>query len=347
MNGLARFTWNVVVPIALLGFTPRMALALTEGDKEAVRNLSDEAADDYDHQRFAQARDKFTRAYSVAKIPSLGLWMARANEKMGKWVAAYEMYNEVLSLERNELWRGDAQQKAQQDATRELNLLTQRLPRLTVRLDGADANQASVTIDGVAVPVGLLGVERFADPGQHVVAAQAGELQASESVKLAEGAKATVVLQLKPQSAVPPTPQPAPTGPLEKPDAPQGVQSSPPPLQPAEGTETIDPQRLWGWIAIGVGGVGLATGTATGIIVGSKHSDLKTKCGEQLRCDSQYKSDVDSYQTMRTVSTVGFIVGGVAAAVGVTLLVTGSNNDSGPKVGIMLAPGMAHVTGAF
>lgn len=351
MNVLARITLNVVVPIALLGVLPSTALALTEGDKEAVRNLSDEAADDYDHQRFAQARDKFTRAYSVAKIPSLALWTARANEKLGKWVAAYEMYNEVLTLERNELWRGDAQQKAQQDAARELSFLTQRIPRLTVRLEGADVNQASVTIDGIPIPTGLLGVERFADPGQHVVAGQAGALQASESVKLTEGARATVVLQLKPKpaslpaQATPTTPQTPPTAQVEQgiappsPAADQGPELS--------SSESSNHQRLWGWVAVGVGGVGLVTGTATGIIVASKHSDLKNKCGDELRCPVQYESDVDSYRTMRTVSTVGFIAGGVATALGVTLLITGNHSDAGPKVGIVLAPGMAHVTGAF
>jgi hypothetical protein len=50
---------------------------------------------------------------------------------------------------------------------------------------------------------------------------------------------------------------------------------------------------------------------------------------------------------MRTVSTIGFIAGGVFAATGVTLLLTAPKQQSGPRVGLFLTPTGASLTGGF
>jgi hypothetical protein len=78
-------------------------------------------------------------------------------------------------------------------------------------------------------------------------------------------------------------------------------------------------------VGIGVGGAALIMGAATGGVALSKHSALAEKCPSgHCPSDKQsaYQSDVDSYKTMGTVSTVGFIAGGVLAATGIILVAT-------------------------
>jgi hypothetical protein len=73
-------------------------------------------------------------------------------------------------------------------------------------------------------------------------------------------------------------------------------------------------------VAFGVGGAGLVVGGITGILAMGKHSTLSGECTST--CPPSAQSDLDSYHTMGTISTVGFIVAGVGAAAGVILLVT-------------------------
>jgi len=64
------------------------------------------------------------------------------------------------------------------------------------------------------------------------------------------------------------------------------------------------------------------------------------------------QGDVDSFRTLRTVSSIGFIAGGVFAATGVVLLLTtGSSSQQGertsPALALQLAPGNVSMTGSF
>jgi Tfp pilus assembly protein PilF len=104
------------------------ARALDDSDKEAIRSLSNQAATDYDQHRYEAARDKFLRAYRLAQVPRLAVWVARANEKLGHLVTAYELYRQALSLQPNDLWKADTQQQAQKDAEAELSQLQPRIP---------------------------------------------------------------------------------------------------------------------------------------------------------------------------------------------------------------------------
>ncbi len=81
---------------------------------------------------------------------------------------------------------------------------------------------------------------------------------------------------------------------------------------------------MWPWVALGVGGAGLIAGGITGILALSAHSDLASKCGS-APCPPSEQSAVDSYNALGTVSTVGFVVGGVGVAASVVLLLLKPN----------------------
>jgi hypothetical protein len=125
-----------------------------------------------------------------------------------------------------------------------------------------------------------------------------------------------------------------------------------PPNQPTNTSSTSasnsNTMRTLGWVGIGLGAAGVVFGTTTGIITGVKYGSLKEDCGG-TRCvgTAKYGDRVDSYSALRTMSTIGFIVGGVGAAAGITLLITSPKRDSAPVVGLYVAPNAAGLEGAF
>ncbi len=99
-------------------------------------------------------------------------------------------------------------------------------------------------------------------------------------------------------------------------------------------------QRTLGFIGLGVGAAGLVVGSVSGLVAMSRHSTLESDCPTG-KCRSSDQSTIDGFRTMATVSTVGFVIGGVAAAAGGALLLTAPRPaQSGrvePYVGIACA----------
>ena len=59
------------------------------------------------------------------------------------------------------------------------------------------------------------------------------------------------------------------------------------------------------------------------------------------------QSDIDSYNTWRTLSTVGFIVGGVGMAAAATFWLTEPKSAKTPQIGFFAMPGAVGTRGSF
>jgi hypothetical protein len=174
-----------------------------------------------------------------------------------------------------------------------------------------------VTIDGATVPAAALGLKRPVDPGAHKVSATAdGYNPASTDFTVAEGGSTTATLK------------------MEK--LPPGAEGA----GGAAGGGSTDPgadkksNTTLALVAFGVGGAGLVVGSITGLIALGKSGDLKDACGPTKdACPASSQSDIDSYKTMGTISTVGFIVAGVGGAAGLILLLTSPKTSTGSAGG--------------
>jgi len=351
-----KWAW-MMVATALLELWPHSARALAESDKEAVRTLSNQAVEDFERSRFEEARSKFLSAYEIAKVPRLAVWAARADTKLGHWVAAYELYREAASLQPSDLWKGEAQQQAQKDAQHELNDLVPRIPRLTIVLEGAQPVSVAVSVDDVLVPGALMGVERMIDPGKHSIVGKRGADVVTESVQVAALEKKRVVLKFAnvPGAAV--AANTSVNTQNSSKDAPSnGISVVAAQAHPTTNNASSSgvprsthsgPQQTAGWVSLGVGAAGLALGTVTGIYLAAKDGSLESQCGSHNTCDASLQSEINTFNTMRTLSSLGFIVGGIGAATGVTLLLTNPKQGSKPNVALFLGPQMASVTGKF
>jgi hypothetical protein len=80
--------------------------------------------------------------------------------------------------------------------------------------------------------------------------------------------------------------------------------------------------RTWMYVAYGVGGAGLLTGSIFGIMTLVEAGDLSSKCDAQKMCDPKYGSDLTAAKRDALVAEVGFGVGVAGAALGTYLLLT-------------------------
>jgi len=304
-----------------------------EVTRKAARELGNAGVTAYQAGDHAAAVDKLEKAYAVVRVPSIGLWLARALARTGRLVEARDRYEEVTKLE---VAAGDRaiQAQAQAEAMTEVETLRARIPSIIVRLEGASASEVDVTIDGKPIGRSSVGAPFPADPGLHVIEGRRGSETERFEVTLPEGRSETVMLRF---AAPPPGLSPAP-GPTTTP-------ASPPARAPERARSA--PLRTLGWVGVGAGAAGLVTGSVFGALAASKRDAiLKNPACEGDRCPPSESDSVQTLHTYRTVSTVAFVAGGVFAGVGLTLLLA-SSSESGATVEARVHAGGATVEGSF
>ena len=328
--------WPLLVSCFSLTLSLAVGSAQAQSDEDAnraaARALGEAGIAAFNAGDYVIALDKLSRAHELVGLSTTGLWMARSLVKVGRWVEASEQYLAVTRMtlpeDASELHRN-----ALGEAARERQELLPRIPQLTLRIDGLPAGSApEVSIDGVAVPGALIGAARPTNPGDHQVQARAGGQQQSAQVSLGEGERRTVAIRFEGLATAPaPDPNAAPP-------------ADPAPEQPPDGA-TGSTQRILGWVAVGLGGAGLVVGGVTGGMAVGERSTLSDECPDK-ECGPDQHDQVDSYETLRVVSSVGFIAGGVLAAAGVVLLIT-APDDAEQSATWFLGPGSVGLTGRF
>jgi len=316
------------------------AWAQTDDDRAGARVAATEGVKAINEKRWADAADLFTRAESLVHSPVHLLYLARAQEKLGKLVKARENYNRIIR-EHYGADAPDAFRQAQTSAQQEVGGLEARIGAVTVQLAG-EKGAVTVTNDGEKVPPALLGLPLPVDPGTHVFVAQGTDLKSDPvSVTVAEGGKTSITLTVKsapgtlapdapaPTAAAPPpagTPPPASTAPAAATTAPPGTTD--------QGTSRgSNGAKIGGFVALGVGVVGAGLGTVFAIQAHSKKSDADKLCtGPGGACPMSQQSHIESldnsYKTDGTLSVVSFAVGGAGLITGAILLaVSGSKHN--------------------
>jgi hypothetical protein len=308
-----------------------------DSTKNAARDLAQRAAQAYEAGDYATAQDLFHRAYALVSAPTLSLREARALEKLGRLVEAAEAYVRTTRT-RVAPDSPDVFQQAVKEAHEELAKLRPRIPRLKIIVEGADGSELEVRMDGRPVRKELVGVESPANPGNHAFdAVTRNGAGARGTVALAEGESKSVVLRLEPGKASRQLPAASSA-------APAPATGDRPLLSASSGSG----QRTFGFVALGVGAAGLGVGVVTGLMAASRHSSAEEGCPNgQCVEGSSAAEDLDAFRTLRTVSTVGYVVGAVGLAGGLTLLLTAPKPQDSAWVSPYLGPGKAGVMGAF
>ena len=341
--GICFIAGALLLPLAA---TP--ARADEEADRGQARELGTQAYQAADKGDWGKAEDLFRRADAIYHANTLLLGLARARAHLGKYVEAWEDYHRIL-IETLPPNASAAMKKAVDDARGEIGSVEGKRARATITVTGP--SNPTVTLDGAPVNAAALGAERQVNPGTHAVHAEAtGYLPGDTTFTVAEGQSATASLQLQPAPAAPAAAAPAAGA------APATADASNPVPADSGGGGGGSTRRTLGLVGMGVGAAGLVTGVITGIIAMGDHSSLmnnvcaKGPCGQSDL--TSYQSSTSSYQTMGTISTIGFIAGGVLAAGGAILFFTapsgsGSSTGEGAHVAPYVGLGHAGLTGSF
>lgn len=336
--------WSVA-GATLFVASPAFAQESDAAARATARKLGNAGIDAYNAADFPAAADKLDKAYKVLQAPSLGLWSARAFVKNGRLVEASERYVEVSRLP---IVGGNrqVQEQAKEDAQKEHEALAPRIPSLVVKLEGATPEQVSVSVDGKPLPPELIGESAPANPGAHKITGVRGDDKTELNVTLAEGSEQVALLRFKPQSPSSAPLATAPAGAVAGAAPAAATASTPPPDEAApkaESSGSIAP--VLGWIGVGLGGAAIVAGGITGAMAIEKKADLIESGDCEGGCDES-SGRYRNFETLRNVSTICFISGGIVAATGIVLLVLAPSDDPN-NVSLAIGPGHATIRGSF
>lgn len=291
--------------------------------RKAAGALGAAGLDAYLAGQYEQARDKLDKAYTIAKVPTLGLWSGRALRQLGLWLEAEARFRETvgLGIPDGAPDQVELQRQAIAEAQADLGSLTPAIPRVVIELAGAGWTDVSVSLDGHSVSGGES--ERRVNPGVHHLEGRVGSQLQELDLRLESGDARTVVLHFHDV-------------------APMAADSN-----VERRSSATDWKAVAGWSALGVGGAGLVLGTVTGILAMNEKSDIDDSayCVDN-RCSPAENDLVDRYSSHRSLSSVGFIAGGVLVATGITLLILAGSSES-PRAEAFVSPQLAGFRGAF
>lgn len=303
---LVKLTRPLVVAFAVFVFSSvAQAGTPTAADRATARQLMLEGRTLRHGKDLEGALEKFRAADALMNVPTTGLELARTQAELGMLVEALDTCARVI---RHPATPGEPGpfREAREEAKNLRKELRQRIPFLRFVFTEGDIDRVELRVDGVAIPKEALRTPRLVNPGRHEVVLTAGAHRQVVPVMVEEGETREVALDL-PKSS-----------PLEEPLPP-----------PSDGP---NPWVLGGFTTAAVGG---AVGTVTGLIAWSERNKLECR---DSACVGDDKDRLDRAYQYANVSTVGFIVGGIGAAIGVGALLTSGSDKRDADVSVRVVP---------
>ncbi len=326
MRTLAKFTAVAAVFAALSATAPARAQAPEVHDRATAQALFDAGRDLMDKGQYDAACKKFEASQRSDPAAGTVLNLANCYEKAGHLASAWERFEEAS----DKLAPGDDRLPV---AKQRAAALKARLPKLELTLDLGAPPGTRVLRDDIAVDPGALGVAIPVDPGSHHIVVKApGRADVEVTVDAREGKTTKKLLSAGAPSTEAPALGPAP--------APAG-----------EGGSWWTGKRVGGVVLGGAGVVGLATGLGMGAAALSDKSTVEKYCNTtSMTCTNPAGiTAAASGKTASAVSSATFVLGVLAIAGGVTLIVIGAPDKPEAKVGATPLPGggALSVGGAF
>jgi len=286
---------------------------------DAARALANAGLDLFNAGRHEEALERFRGAERIHHAPPHVLYIARSLLALGRLVEARDAYRS-LAEETIDPGAPPVFASARQEAIEELEELRPRIAHVTIEVEGEGA---SLAIDGRPVTAAP-GQPFDVDPGDHrVTASKAGMEDQEQNLSLGEGESTTLRFAI-PDGAISP-----------EDDGGDAATSG--------GSSLVGPIVL-----LSVGGAGLILGGVMGGLAFGKRNALEAACPNPASCPIENRDLEDDGRTFGHVSTAGFVVGGVAAAAGLTwLLLALPDDESSTAVRPYASPWGAGVVGRF
>lgn len=277
----------------------------------AAQDLFDQAIKLMEANNFAEACGKLEASNRIAWAPGTTINLADCYERMGRLASAWAKFLEAEPHFRN---RTPPDPRAD-IAKKRADALYPKLSRVAIEVPAASKAQGIVVKrDGDAVDESQWGNALPVDPGKHVVEVTA---PGKEPWKWESDVQGSTPVKVE----VPPLKD----GPAAPAGSASATSSSP---APEAGLPTQKKIAI-GAAALGV--AGLVLGGVTGSLTLAKVSDSNKTCAKlgdgTFRCDAPGGALRDDAKGLATISTIGFIAGGVLAAGGVVLWLTAPSSS--------------------
>lgn len=266
-------------------------------------------------ENFQGALEAYQAAHELMGVPTTGIEVGRAQRKLGLLLEARDSWIQVTRIPK-EPSESLPFIKAREEAARLAIEVGERIPTISVRVEGAKVSETSIYLDDVLLSSATAGLPLRVNPGPHRLRAVAdGYAPTSAQVTVSEGESQEITLVLSPA---------AQNMSADK----QKDRGS------AEGNKDGDLslRRAMGFGALGVGAVGLSLGSVLGIVSMGHASRAKENC-DGNRCSQAADPDISSAKATGTLSTIGFIAGGVGLSVGLYLLLVPDEKPTQAKGG--------------
>ena len=283
----------------------RDAAATDAADKSAAESLFRSGRVAMEEGRFAEACPKLAESQRLDPAAGTLMNLAECYAKNGQTASAWVTFTEAArasAARRRDDWQQTAAARARE--------LEAKLPMLVIEVDPAVAKIDGLDIrrDGSSVLTPQWGTAVPVDPGKHTITADApGRRRWSTTATAAAGPSRVVVRVVAPEPSKDVTAQPV----------------SPAATRASADTRATSQPTAWpnvGIAALVAGGVGLVTGIVTGTLASSAASDADRACPTSPCSDRAGLDANRRAHLFATVSTVGFVAGGVLAATGVAIL---------------------------
>lgn len=335
-----RFSWLLLAMLAL----PTSARAQPTQDDKAAAEALYEAGKNLLRTDVAAACDKF--AASQELDPGVGtlLYLGACYERLGRVASAWSAFREAASYAHR-----SGQPDREKTATERAARVEPRVPKLVIDLGNESPSGLEVRRDQKAVPSAMWGVPIPLDPGSHTITADApGKATWSTTVELREGDSKTVQIPPLGGDAVQPASAPTPVVPPAAPAAaavakPAPTETSPPTEPSAELPTTSRFATKQGRLGVAIGAVGLASmgvGGYFGLRTFSKWSAAKEHCVDRA-CDQAGVDLKDQAHFSGNVSTALIVIGAVATATGLVLIINAPTGKVETRLGAFATPQLA------
>lgn len=272
-------------------------------DRRTAAALANVARERFDQGDFAAALPMFLEAEERAQSLVVTLYIARCYDKLGRLREAREKYRALLAAKRE----ADEPQQfidARKSAEAELAALLPRIPSIAIRLGPSVLAHHTVRLDGALLDRADLG-PRELDPGLHRLELFEGPAAiGSQQVELPAGEKKTVTLDRNP-----------PTG------------AQPARAEEVGGEAGSSGVTIAGGVISGVGGAILLGAGGASLFALLESDAVEAQCASG-RCGLEEESRYDKANDAATTGTVLWIVGGVTAATGITVLAIGLSDTT-------------------
>lgn len=288
---------------------------------EAERRFN-EAIAHMDQKRYDAACPLLKQSHALDPSSGTLLNLGDCYEQLGLTASAYRAFEEAREL----AVRAGKSDRVSVAEVR-MRRLTKVLRRLSLALPADRPQNLAIHVDGEPLVISGDPTELIVDPGAHELLASApGHIESRISVT---------------------APEPGATAPVRVPALTPLSSVTSAPTQDAAGSARFSTRQIAAMVTGGIGVVGVVVGSVFGLRSSSLHEESDRHCSGNVCRDPRGVESMNEARSAGNVSTVSFVVGGVALGTAATLWFLDVPSDEGTATQVGLGPGAVHLRGVW